>query len=372
MQNVQEIFIEKITRIKKAVALEKTDRIPTMIMLDAFCCKHVGASMARFSSDMFYQGEVIASSLKQFPDLDASEHAIVLPDMMGAGFLMKMKIAGRELRDDQVWQLDERERMTQQDYDTILEKGFNPFYFQYTAERLGQDLGQLLQTSAMGGGAACQKYAEIGLPVFTDVAPAQNPIEILNGGRSMPKLMRDLYKIPDKVQAVMDIIVEEGIQATKGMLAAVPVKPMSLFLGCARGAGEFVSPKISERFVYPYIKKIAEAILEEGITVNFHCDSNWERDLEFFKIFPKGTCVFACDHATDIYKVKEVLGDRMCIKGDVPAALLALGTPDEVYNYCTKLINDMGNGFILAPGCTLPTITKVENLEAMIAAATGK
>lgn len=372
MKTVQDMYIEKITRIKKAVAMEKPDRTPVMVMLDAFCCKHVGASMAKYSSDMIYQGEVIASSLKQFPELDATEHALVLPDLMGAGFLMKMKIAGRELRDDLVWQLDEKERITEKDYDTIIEKGFYPFQGQYTAEVLEKNLGELIQANIIGGIAAFQKYAEIGLPVFTDVAPAQCPIEILIGGRSMPKLMRDLYKIPDKVEAVMDIIVEEGIQATKGMLASVPVKPMSLFIGNARGAGEFVSPKISERFVYPYIKKIAEAIIEEGVTVNFHNDSNWERDLEFFKIFPKGTCVFSCDHATDIYKVKEVLGDRMCIKGDVPAALMVLGTPDDVYNYCTQLIRDMGDGFILAPGCTLPVNSKVENLEAMLAAATGK
>jgi uroporphyrinogen-III decarboxylase len=61
----------------------------------------------------------------------------------------------------------------------------------------------------------------------------------------------------------------------------------------------------------------------------------------------------------------------MCIKGDVQAAKLALGNPDEIYNYCTKLIKDMGPGFILSSGCSVPPNAKVENVKAMIAAANG-
>lgn len=53
--------------------------------------------------------------------------------------------------------------------------------------------------------------------------------------------------------------------------------------------------------------------------------------------------------------------------------MLTLGTPDEVYNYSTKLIKDLGpTGYILGQGCDIPPNSKVENVKAMIAAATGK
>lgn len=115
-----------------------------------------------------------------------------------------------------------------------------------------------------------------------------------------------------------------------------------------------------------------EVVIEEGAIANLHIDGNWERDLEYFKALPRGKCVFETDSCTDIYKIKEVLGNHMCIKGDVPAGLLTLGTPDKVYEYCTKLINDMGTGFILSSGCTVPPNAKVENVKAMISAASGK
>ncbi|OAA83778.1 uroporphyrinogen decarboxylase family protein [Clostridium coskatii] len=103
-----------------------------------------------------------------------------------------------------------------------------------------------------------------------------------------------------------------------------------------------------------------------------HCDGNWERDLSYFKDFPKGKVIFETDGMTDIYKIKEVLGSTVCIKGDVPAAKLVLSTPDDIYSYSKKLIDDMGTGFILASGCSIPPNAKVENVKAMISAATGR
>ena len=149
--------------------------------------------------------------------------------------------------------------------------------------------------------------------------------------------------------------------------------PFSVFLGVARGASEFVSPKVWHRFVFPYIKQVVTTIVEEGSVAFLHFDSKWDRDLEYFRELPKGKCIFASDHFTSIYKLKEVLGDHMCIMGDVPPSLLTLGTPDEVYKYCTNLIKEIGSsGFILGAGCQVPPNAKIENVKAMIAAATGK
>ena len=84
-------------------------------------------------------------------------------------------------------------------------------------------------------------------------------------------------------------------------------------------------------------------------------------------------CILATDGETDLFRAKEILGDRMCLMGDVPAAMLAFGTPDEVFEYSTKLIRELGpKGFILHSGCDIPTNAKLENVQAMLAAAIGK
>ena len=59
--------------------------------------------------------------------------------------------------------------------------------------------------------------------------------------------------------------------------------------------------------------------VEEGAIPVLHFDADWTRDLERFKEFPKAKCVLSLDGKTDIFKAKEVLGDHMCLMGDVPA-----------------------------------------------------
>lgn len=68
-----------------------------------------------------------------------------------------------------------------------------------------------------------------------------------------------------------------------------------------------------------------------------------------------------------IFKAKKVLNGHMCIKVNVPASLLQMGTTQDVENYCNRLIDIVGKdgGFIMAPRST-PDEAKPENLKAMV------
>jgi uroporphyrinogen-III decarboxylase len=85
---------------------------------------------------------------------------------------------------------------------------------------------------------------------------------------------------------------------------------------------------------------------------------------------PAKTCILSLDSMTDIRKAKDVLGDHMCIMGDVPPALLSSGTPDQVYAHCSKLVADIGpTGYILQSGCDIPVDAPLANVKAMADAA---
>jgi uroporphyrinogen-III decarboxylase len=145
---------------------------------------------------------------------------------------------------------------------------------------------------------------------------------------------------------------------------------MTSFIGATRGSATFISPKMFEKFNWPYIKQIALAFIDAGLTPLFHFDSDWTPMLEFFKDLPKGKCVLELDSVTDIFKAKEMLGGHMCLMGDVPAALLTLGTTDEVRAYVKRLCEEVGDGggYILSSGCSVPVNAKPENVRAMIEA----
>ena len=101
-----------------------------------------------------------------------------------------------------------------------------------------------------------------------------------------------------------------------------------------------------------------------------HFDSCWERELETLKELPEKKCLLMLDGTTDMRKARAVLDDRMCLMGDVPSRMMAFSKPEEVYEYVTKLIDDVGpkTGLIVSTGCDCPLNAKDENVDAIIQA----
>lgn len=67
---------------------------------------------------------------------------------------------------------------------------------------------------------------------------------------------------------------------------------------------------------------------------------------------------------------KATLGKVAAIQGNVPLSLLQTGTPDDVREYCRKLIDVAapGGGFLLDSGAVIHQ-GKDENVRAMLQAA---
>jgi hypothetical protein len=307
-------------------------------------------------------------SIKALGNVDGTENAFAAATLFPLSVLSEIKLPGRDLPDNDMWQMNERELLSVEDYDLILKDGWAPFYADFIKNKLHIDI-DALRAQLADSPKMTAAFEDAGYPVYTTVAFTLVN-ELLSGGRSMPRFVRDLYKIPDKVEAVLDVIQVGEVKRARDMVRAS--KCDVVFVTPARGASAFFAPKLWERFVWIYLWQLCSAIIEEGAAVNIHADGDWGRDIDFFKAFPKGTIIFEGDSGTDLRRLREHLGDRVCIKGDVPPALLSHGTPDQVYDYSTKLIKDMGEGFILSSGCAIPDIAKIENVKAMISAATGE
>lgn len=260
--------------------------------------------------------------------------------------------------------------MTTDDYDTLIEKGWTPFLMSYLPrvidpQEFQQSMGWLMANTPR----IQQTYRDHGYVVVCD-APVNVgiPFEYLCGGRSMTKFIFDLHRMPNKVQAAMDVIVAEQL----AQIRAAPRLPGigGTWLGGWRAASALISPKLWNRFVWPYYLKLVEALVEVGITPVLHWDQDWTRDLVRLQELPAKKCILNPDGMTDMHKFKELVGDRMAMMGDVPASMFAAGTPDDIYNYVRDLVRLFGStGLILCPGCDAPINTKPENMEAFVAAS---
>lgn len=358
-------------RIRKAVNLEATDRVPVAPLIAQFALRYKGVPQNEGYRDPTRTLQALIDTFYALGGYDAQ---------IQAGFIWpysswrisaaptQMYIPGKGGPDDSEIQAMEREIMTIEDYDTIIGRGWNGFCEEFLPRVTGRPLDRIdasqkkLQKIYINEARA---WNEHGVPVLCGASTC-DCLMILSLCRSLTQFTLDLYRRPDMVQAAMDAMVPDLIGNVINDAKTTGI-PWVLF-PLERGAGSYYNLKIFERFGFPYIKKMVDAFGAEGLTTILHFDTNWTLNLPYLRDLPRGKCICELDSTTDILKAKEVLKGHMCIMGDVPASLLSLGTTEDVTVYSQKLIDVVGagGGFILSTGCECPIDAKFENVKAMI------
>ncbi|MGD8754044.1 MAG: uroporphyrinogen decarboxylase family protein [Desulfobacterales bacterium] len=333
--STEDLYNERLDRILKAVALEEPDRTPVVLEYAGFAAYVTQTSMAAFLKFPQTNIDTMIKAYELVGDGDAINYGAFWPYGLCYDFMAKVRVPGVDLPENDMWQVTETQLMDRNDYDRILR----------------------------------EEWQSIGIPVLSG-GDITTPIELLCGARSLMAFAIDLIEIPEKVEAVMDIILPHlaGAAIQQAKNKEYPL----VWVGGWRGAPCLLSPAMWRRFVWPYFRKLVFEVVDSGLIALLHLDSDWTRELEIFKDLPRGKCIMALDGETDIFKAKDVLGDHMCIMGDVPASMLFLNNPDDVYAYCKRLIRHLGpRGYILQSGCDIPANAKLENVQAMVAAAVG-
>jgi uroporphyrinogen-III decarboxylase len=131
-----------------------------------------------------------------------------------------------------------------------------------------------------------------------------------------------------------------------------------------------MSRKQFEKFYWPGLKKVIDALVEDGIMVSLFAEGSHNQRLDYYGDFPKGWVSWLFDR-TDMAAAKKAIGDRCCISGNVPASLMVAGTPMEVKEYCRNLIETCapGGGYILAGGCSATETKNPDNFRVYMEAA---
>jgi uroporphyrinogen-III decarboxylase len=361
-------------RVEAAIKLEPLDRIPVIPFIDAkFPCRYQGISQAESFRNFDSAREAMQKTFDELGGYDATfrpgQFAI---ESWIAATGMKTKFPGIHLPDEYILQPVEYEALVPEDYDTIIKKGFNKFYKEdYLPRVIDFPMSQL----EMGIERAHKQYikdikswATKGVLTFTG-GFINSPMMLFGNMRSITALALDIYRTPDKVKAAFDAAVVDIIENGLHYARFTGLKGVEIVL--ERGSAYYWPLRIFEKFEFPYIKQIVEAFLKEDFIIILHFDTDWTLNLPYFKEFPKGKCIVQLDGTTNIFKAKEIFKNHSCIMGDVPAALSSLGTPEEMEEYCKKLIDEIGKGggFILSTACVCPVDAKYENIKRMIQTA---
>ena len=354
-------------RIEAVIALEQPDRVPVGPMLDYFAATYTGCTHAEL---MFNGKKRIKAVLKTMHDLGPWDLAFLAEaanaNMTKLGLPMKSGLPDGAEHD--LLQYYEREILTADDYELLEQIGVSRFMRQMPG-RIDPKLKgvRLLWTAISSLFELRQHIKTIATKTTAEVAfgGLSGPLyDHFSFGRGLTAMSIDTFKYRDRIISAARVWAKGSAQFALRMTKFTGIP--RVFVGLARSSPEFISRTNFETLVLPDIEYIVNTIVDAGLTPLFHCDTNWTKFLDLFRRFPARRCILELDGTTDIFKAKEILGDHMCIMGDVPATLLARGTKDEVLAYCKRLIHEVGKGggFILSSGCSIPANAKVENVRA--------
>jgi hypothetical protein len=178
----------------------------------------------------------------------------------------------------------------------------------------------------------------------------------------------DMFRQPEKLLECIDMITGLTIERLVTMVNDTGGFTVSFPLH--KGDDTFMSRKQFEKFYWPSLKKVMDALIEEGIMISLFAEGAYNQRLEYIGDFPKGWVMWMFDQ-TDMANAKKMVGKTCCISGNVPASLMITGTPPEVKAYCRKLIETCapGGGYVLSGGCTATETKNPQNFRVFMEAA---
>ncbi len=394
-----------INRIKDAIQLKKTpDRVPVTILPSMFPYINAGMTV----EEAMYDYDKCTSAFKKFilefkPDMNIGASA---PGPGKFFEILDYKLyawPGHGVAPEHSYQCKEGEYMTADEYDLLMTDPsfyFRNFYLprvfgalegftmlppltgilemygvafnfipyalppvQATFKALFEAGAEALKW-AMAMGGSDVELKSLGFPNilggFTK-APFDVIGDTLRGTRG---IMLDMYRQPDKLLKAMEALVP--IMIGMGIGASQQTGNPLIFMPLHKGADGFLSDEQFKKFYWPTFKQVILGLIEGGCIPFPALEGSWGSRLKIIQDIPKGKTVWMVDQS-DMAKVKETLGKNACLIGNVPSSMLKLGTPDEVKDYCKKLIDTVGKGggFIMGNGAFFDE-AKPENIKAMV------
>jgi hypothetical protein len=181
--------------------------------------------------------------------------------------------------------------------------------------------------------------------------------------RGMKGIMLDMYRRPTALLKAVEMLLPLEIEKTVSV--ARMVKSPFVHIPLHKGPDGFMSPAQFEKFYWPTLRELIVALINEGLTPHVFWEGDCTSRLHLINDIPPGKAIYRFE-ATDIFKAKDALRDRVCIRGNVPISLLATATPEHVKAYCKKLIDYVGkDGGLIVDASAGVDNANPENLRAM-------
>ncbi len=405
----KELYAEREKRIADVIALKEPDRVPTSFFAHFWPATYAGIT---FEKAMYDYGAYTDALRKAIIDTQPDTFSLSNPNVSLGPVMEKMgykqlQWPGHGTDANASYQYIDAEYMKPEEYDdyifdptgffihTYLPRiatafeGFEHFpdfatlyylkmirstaafarpeliaAFEQLAEAGKEQVAMMKQAVVLA-----KEIMDLGFPqslAAGAAAPFDHFADYLRGSKGA---MLDMFRNKDKLLEAMD---KAAVLIARDAVTGAINNPYSkqVFMPLHWGLDGFMSPDQFETFYWPQLRKVMMTLIDNGLIPQVLWEGDCESRLETIADIPRGKAVYWFER-TDMAKAKAVLGDVVCIRGNVPTSILCTGTPDDTEEYVKKLIKDAGKGggLIIDGAMGLPDDGKPENVLAMYEAA---
>jgi len=385
----EKLLAERQQRLNDALQLEQPDRVPLFMPAGYLLAEYGGVTHAEQHHDFDTAQELLEEFALDFePDsvlglFNNPGPSLVLGDRM-------TKWPGKQLPENGSFQFDEHEFMKAEDYDDFLDDpsdwairtylprafkkldGFKflppfimwcfghyhlgnlPMYAAPPVQESLEALGNAIQVALKDAahiGESTERMAALGFPpTFLAGALIEAPFDFMSDTlRGMRGIMLDIMRCPEKLLAAEQKALKYQLDFALSFCQATGLK--RAFIPLHRGSDGFMSLEQFERFYWPQLKEMMVTLTEHDIMPICFYEGVWDQRLEYLADLPKGKTA-GWFQRSDIFKVKDVVGDTMCIIGGMKNSLLKNGTVEKVRARTKELCERVGEGggFIMSTG----------------------
>jgi len=384
---MEQLYQQRLRRYVTAMRNEKPDMVPIRPFVAEYTAVYAGYTIQEITHD-FEKAFAAARKCAADFDWDAAVPNMVYgwSGLVKAISLKYYACPGIELPPETPFQYleppEEEAWMQPDEYDELV-RDPTAYLYNVWLPRVAEDISPMGQPTSYrnnlalvrGGMAMLQYFTAFGTQIAR-MRSESGTVSALSGILKAPfdiiadklrgykGLCTDLFRQPEKVEAAVEAMAPHLLHVAAS--GADPERNVPVGFWMHRGCVPFLSLEQFERFYWPTLKWIIEELWKQGIQTLFYAEGEWNPNLKYIAELPAGSIVYHVDRG-DILEVHRTLGEKFCISGGIPNDLLAFGTPQEVREYCRKVIDGVARdgGYIMDASAIMQDDTKTENLRAM-------
>lgn len=385
--DTEQCYQERLKRYVTALRNERPDRIPLRPFVAEFTARYSGETCQAVAHDYRRAFDAAVRCARDFGwDAVVPNMVYVWTGLAQAAGLRYYGIPGIHIPpttgfnyieppEDEAW-------MRADEYDELI-RDPTAFLYNVWLPRVSTEISRIGEPSTYRNNVALVKSAMAMLQYFYAFGPQierlrreagtvsaiagifKAPLDILADKlRGYVGLTMDIATQPDKVRAACEALMPHLCHV--GLTTADPARLVPIGFWMHRACVPFISPATFANLHWPTLKPIIEEFWKHGHQTLFYAEGKWRHHFDAFRELPERSLVFHCDQ-DDVFEVHRRLHDRFAISGGIPNVLLSYGKPEEVRQFCRRVIDEVAShgGYLMDAGAIMQDDTSIENLRVM-------